>query len=155
MGKTVDTILLVFAGIVFIVVAARGCSSQSITRSWGGEMEVELEPNQKLVEVTWKESSLWFLTKDMSDDDVAESYRFSEKDSWGMLEGCVSIKEVKLSEEELAEYKAQRQYAYDYYRMGNQDENGEVFIQYNIDTDTYSLIKPYKYGENDELVPAY
>lgn len=41
----------------------RSCSEQSMTRSWGGTMEITLEPNQKLMEVTWKEDSLWFLTK--------------------------------------------------------------------------------------------
>ena len=68
-------------------------------------MEVSLEPNEKLMEVTWKDYNLWFLTKPMNENDVEETYKFYEKDALGMLEGCVIIKENKLIEEELKSYQ--------------------------------------------------
>jgi len=43
--------------------------------------------------VTWKESEIWILTRDMREDDSVETYDFSEKSSWGILEGRVTIKE--------------------------------------------------------------
>lgn len=133
----------------------RSCSEQSMTRSWGGTMEITLEPNQKLMEVTWKEDSLWFLTKKMTEDDVEESYEFYEKDVTGWLEGCVYIHEIKLSEEELEEYENQRQYAEDYYSYSNYDAYSHpIFIEYDVTTDRYILLKPYSYGPDGELVPA-
>lgn len=147
-------IVIVVIGI-FLFFGIRSCSPQAMTRSWGGTMDITLEPNEKLIEVTWKDNSLWFLTKKMTDNDIAESYAFYEKDTIGMLEGCVNIDEVKMTQEELEEYQKQQQYAYDYYLNGNYDEyNHPVFIQYNAETDTYTLLKPYSYGEDGGLVPA-
>lgn len=148
---------LVVVGIVCIFGFGllRGCSSQSMTKSWGGSMDVSLEPNQKLMEVTWKDDSLWFLTKDMEESDTAEMYYFYEKDPLGMLEGTVKIYEKKMSQEELDEYNNQLQWSNDYYNSSNHNDNGEeVFIQYNTEKNTYSLLKPYKYGEYGELVPT-
>lgn len=113
--------------------------------------EVELEPNQKLVEVTWKNDSLWFLTKNMQEDDVAESYKFYEKDTLGLLEGSVHITETKLEKEELEEYNLQKQLEEDYYKEGNfvqsegQTEPEVVFIKYDEVNDKYIKVKDYKY----------
>lgn len=144
-----------FGAVVVVILFSclRGCSGQSVAKNWGGDMEVTLEPNQKLMEVTWKDDSLWFLTKQMSDDDIAESYAFYEKDPLGMLEGCVNIKEQKLSQEELENYNNQRIWESLYYNYGNMDENGNpVFIEYNMETDEYKLLRPYKI-EDGTLVP--
>lgn len=119
-------------------------------------MDIDLEPNQKLIEVTWKDNSLWFLTKNMTENDIAESYAFYEKDTLGMLEGCVNINELKLSKDEIEEYEKQKQYEYDYYLNGNYDEYGyPVFIEYDLETNTYTLLKPYSYDDDGGLVPAY
>lgn len=39
-------------------------------------MTLELPANQKLVMITWKDDSLWYLTKPMTEEDVAETYTF-------------------------------------------------------------------------------
>ena len=155
-GKTKFWIVV---GLCIIAVCFyRGCSKQAMTRSWGDSMNVPLEPNQKLIEVTWKGDNLWFLTKEMTDDDVAESYQFYERDTTRWFEGCVYIDEIKLSPEEYEEYQTQKTYEHDYYFYSNSnyDENGQpIFIQYDIETNRYILLKPYKYGEAGELLPAY
>lgn len=71
-----------------------GCENE-VARNFGGEMTVELPKNKKLIEVTWKDDSLWYLTKDMKETDVCETYEFTEKSNTGMLEGKVIIKETK------------------------------------------------------------
>lgn len=152
------SISLIFCIIVFCFVFFRGCSEQSMTRSWGGEMDVFLEPNTKLMEVTWKEDNLWLLTKEMTEEDIAEDYKFQEKDALGMMEGCVNIHEVKLSEEELRIYEEQKQFELDYNNSGNfsyneeTSETNEVFIQYNVEENTYTLLKPYTYDEYGTLI---
>lgn len=162
-GNVAAVIALVIMGIVFLFSFGRSCSEQSITRSWGGEMDMELEPNQKLVNVTWKENSLWILTKDMKEDDVAETYTFYEKDTTGWLEGAVHIKEVKMSEEELkaleAKRKEQETLAIDYSNYSNfgydeeTEESINIFIVYDADKDEYTKIKEYTYGKDGELIP--
>lgn len=90
--------LLVLLGIglgigILCVSTLVGC--QSVTRNFGGDMTLELEPNQKLEMITWKGSSLWYLTKPMTDDDMAETYLFKESSEFGVLEGTVTVIETK------------------------------------------------------------
>ena len=117
--------------IIMIIVIAESCSAQSMTRNWGGEMETTLEPNKKLVEVTWKNDSLWYLTKDMKDGDEAETYEFSQSSSLGIFEGTVIIHEVKLSDEEYAEYVKWRDaYKINYNRYMELIDSGYTFESY-------------------------
>lgn len=50
-----------------------GCD-QGVARSLGGDMTLELEPGQKLEMITWKEDSLWYLTRPMRDDEEPETH---------------------------------------------------------------------------------
>lgn len=70
-----------------------GC--QSATKSFGGSMTLNLEPNQKLEEITWKDGSLWYLTRSMTDDDIAETHTFQQQSEFGVFEGTVIILESK------------------------------------------------------------
>lgn len=79
--------------VVTMMMVMSGC--QFATKHLGGTMTINLEPNVKLVNVTWKEDSLWFLTKPMTEDDIAETYCFEEDSEFGMLEGTVIIVEHK------------------------------------------------------------
>ena len=70
-----------------------GC--QSTTRSLGGSMTIKLEPNTKLELITWKDDSLWYLTKPMLEDDIAETHTYQQSSEWGVFEGTVTIVETK------------------------------------------------------------
>ena len=39
--------------------------------------------------------SLWYLTKPMTEDDVAETYKFQESSDLGIMEGTVTVVETK------------------------------------------------------------
>lgn len=84
-------ILLAVLVIGFIASAITGC--HSTTREYGGEMTIELEPNQKLELITWKgeENSLWILTRPMREDEHAETHTYYEDSEWGVFEGKVTI----------------------------------------------------------------
>lgn len=70
-----------------------GC--QTITRNFGGTTTINLEPNQKLEEITWKDDdSLWYLTRPMTENDIAETHTFHQSSDYG-LEGTVIIIESK------------------------------------------------------------
>ena len=74
-----------------------GC--QATTKSWGGSMTLELEPNQKLEEITWKDNDLWYLTRPMTEDDIAETHTFQQSSEFGVFEGTVTIIETKEEEQ--------------------------------------------------------
>ena len=66
-----------------------GC--HATTKSLGGEMTVELNPGQKLEEITWKDDSLWILSRPMRDGETPETHTFYEDAEWGVLEGKVTV----------------------------------------------------------------
>lgn len=68
---------------------------QFATRNCGGNTTLELEPNQKLEEITWKDDSLWYLTRPMTDDDIAETHTFQESSNFGVFEGSITVVERK------------------------------------------------------------
>lgn len=72
-----------------------GCTEQSMTREFGGSMELELPANQKLEEITWKDDTLWYLMRPMRDDEEAETHVFQASSSWGVFEGTVTVIEKK------------------------------------------------------------
>ena len=78
---------------VTMILSITGC--QSATKSLGGSMTIELEPNTKLELITWKDDSLWYLTRPMTEDDIAETYTYQQKSEFGVFEGTVTIVESK------------------------------------------------------------
>lgn len=70
-----------------------GC--QGVTKSLGGSMTIELEPNTKLELITWKDDSLWYLTRPMTEDDIAETHTYQQQSEFGVFEGTVTIVETK------------------------------------------------------------
>jgi hypothetical protein len=45
--------------------------------------------------ITWKKDQIWYLTREMNSNDVAETYQFQEESSWGVVEGTFNIVEKK------------------------------------------------------------
>ncbi len=72
-----------------------GCTENKRAKSYGGTAELTLPAGQKLVNVTWKDSNLWYLTRPMTSSDSAVIYSFHEESSFGVWEGTYIIKEVK------------------------------------------------------------
>lgn len=82
-------VLLVLA----ISILLSGCNFK--TRMLGGTQTVELPKGKKLIQATWKESNLWYLTRDMKPGEEAEIYEFIEDSNLGVAEGKVIFKEQK------------------------------------------------------------
>lgn len=80
-------------GIVLVVMMLSGCNSSA--KRWGGTTTVELPTNQKLVNVSWKDDSLWYLTRQMRDNEKAETFEYVEKSQHGIIEGKVIFSERK------------------------------------------------------------
>lgn len=64
------------------------CTDNARAKRFGGSEEITLKPNEKLLNVTWKDSDMWILTQDTL---TGKSY-FREKSSWGIWEGEIVIK---------------------------------------------------------------
>lgn len=91
MKKKIGVVLIV----VLMLLSLVGCTAQQRAKKYGGSYTIELPVNEKLSMITWKDSDLWYVTKPMTDEDVAETYKFQEDSTWGILEGVITIVESK------------------------------------------------------------
>ena len=88
MKTTLKTILIIS------LLSLTACD-QYAARHFGGTMTIEIEQDQKFMNCSWKgkEGPLWILTRTRKDGESAESYKYSEKSLYGVLEGAVLIQE--------------------------------------------------------------
>ena len=84
--------LIVLLGTIFVL---GSCTENARVKNFGGEGTVNLPQGRKLVNVIWKDYQLWYITRQMKPDDVAETYTFQEESSWGVIEGSYNIVESK------------------------------------------------------------
>lgn len=83
--------------ILFVLFAVFGLMScdQYVSRKLGGTTKIKLEPGEKLVEATWKQSDLWYLVEPMDSDYVPKTKVFKESSMYGVLEGQVVFIETR------------------------------------------------------------
>ena len=90
MKKKIITGLCVLSTICMLT----GC--QGAAKSMGGKTTINLEPNQKLELITWKDDdSLWYLTRPMREDEEAEIHTYQQSSEFHIFEGTVTIIETK------------------------------------------------------------
>jgi hypothetical protein len=71
-----------------ILILISSCNSNYNARYFGGNYEITLPKNEIFINLTWKESSLWVISKDT----ITGYYFAREKSPFGELEGQVTIK---------------------------------------------------------------
>ena len=84
--KTIAGLVVVFA----FALLAGGCNYTA--RTFGGEATIELPEGERVENVTWKENSLWVLTK-QDPNKKPITYDLKEYSNIGVLEGTVHIVE--------------------------------------------------------------
>lgn len=65
-----------------------GCTEQRRARSFGGTTEVKLSPGDKVVGATWKDSSLWVLTRPARAGEQPETLHLHESSSMGVMQAA-------------------------------------------------------------------
>ena len=64
------------------------CTDNQRAKNFGGKEEIQLKPNEKLINITWKQSNMWVLTEDT----LTHIKYFRENSDWGVWEGEIVIK---------------------------------------------------------------
>ena len=85
----------ILLAVALVGILATGCTENIRSKTFGGNMNVTLPQGQKLVTATWKNAELWYLTRPMQTNEVAETFTFVEKSSFGLVEGKVTFVESK------------------------------------------------------------
>ena len=73
--------------ITITLLALVSCTDNQRARSFGGTETVKLEPNEKFINITWKQDNLWLIVQDT----VTGNYYAREKSNFGVLQGKVVI----------------------------------------------------------------
>ena len=81
--------------IILMGVTVLSCTENIRARNFGGATTLQLPKGEKLINVTWKEADLWYLTRPMNATDTAVTYAFREESSFGIFKGVITIKELK------------------------------------------------------------
>lgn len=81
--------------VALLAITLPSCTENARVKNFGGEGTITLPKGQKLVNVTWKDTQIWYLTRQMDSTDVAETYTFHEESSFGVLQGTYNIIETK------------------------------------------------------------
>lgn len=81
--------------ILIISLLSIAACDQYAAKHLGGKMTIEIEKDQKFVNCSWKgkDGGLWILTRTRKEGEQAESYKYTEKSLYGVLEGTVNIVE--------------------------------------------------------------
>lgn len=81
--------VIIILGLVCLVTS--GCTENQNAKRFGGKETIYLSGSQRLVNATWKGDDLWLLTT--WGNTPPKTYYFTEKSSYGILEGEICIKE--------------------------------------------------------------
>lgn len=93
--RLVIALILTFVLTMFLLSMFNGCTENSRVKNFGGTGNINLPQGQKLVLITWKEENIWYLTREMRQDETAEVYKFKEESNLGIVEGTYIISESK------------------------------------------------------------
>lgn len=87
-------ITLLLAAIIVLLLSV-ACTQQERAKNFGGKATEKVAAGQKVVNVTWKDDHLWYLTRPMLATEQPETYSFKESSSWGVMQGEVIIIESR------------------------------------------------------------
>ena len=81
---------------IFVMMLCMASCEQYVSRNFGGNTTINLEPGQKLVEATWKgDADLWYLTEPMDSDYTPKTKMFKESSMMGVMQGTVTFIESR------------------------------------------------------------
>lgn len=81
--------------LLFALVAMCSCTQNQMARKYGGKMTIELPKGEKLINATWKEANLFYLTEPMEEGYVPKSKKFRESSNFGVWESEITFVESR------------------------------------------------------------
>lgn len=63
------------------------CTDNQRARSFGGTETIKIEPQEKFINITWKQDNLWVIVQDT----ITGTIYAKEKSSFGVMQGKVII----------------------------------------------------------------
>ena len=73
--------------VAITLLALVSCTDNQRARSFGGTETIKLEPNEKFMNLTWKQDDIWVIVQDT----ITGTIYAKEKSSFGVMQGKVII----------------------------------------------------------------
>ena len=84
--------------ILLVALVTLSSCEQYFARKLGGNVTINLAPGEKLIEATWKEGNIWYLTEPMDSNYTPKVKTFKESSMYGVCEGEVTFIEHSTQE---------------------------------------------------------
>ena len=72
-----------------LLLLTMSCTEQSRVRQFGGDVQIDLPKGEKLLNATWKETNLFYLTEPTESTYQPKIKTFKESSSFGVMETTV------------------------------------------------------------------
>lgn len=73
--------------VAITLLALASCTDNQRARNFGGTETIKLEPQEKFINIAWKQDNLWIVVQDT----ITGDYYAREKSSFGVMQGKVII----------------------------------------------------------------
>lgn len=73
------------------LISITSCTENQRAKQLGGSTTYDIPASRKFVNATWKDDNLWIITRNRVTTDTKEVYYFSEKSSYGLMEGNITF----------------------------------------------------------------
>lgn len=80
---------------IFVMMFCITSCDQYVSRKFGGNTTINLKPGEKLIEATWKNGDIWYLTEPMDSNYTPKTKIFKESSMMGVMEGSVTFVESR------------------------------------------------------------
>lgn len=82
---------LIYAALLSIFIVC--CTKNQAAKQFGGTMKIDLPPNTKFVNATWKNEELWYIYRPRKVGESIDTVIMQEDSNFGILEGKVQFNE--------------------------------------------------------------
>ena len=73
--------------VAITLLALASCTDNQRARNFGGTETIKLEPQEKFINIAWRQDNLWIVVQDT----ITGDYYAREKSSFGVMQGKVII----------------------------------------------------------------
>ncbi len=73
--------------VAITLLAFASCTDNQRARNFGGTETIKIEPQEKFINITWKQDNLWVIVQDT----ITGTIYAKEKSSFGIMQGKVII----------------------------------------------------------------
>ena len=78
---------------LILIIGLFSCTQNERVKTFGGKATIKVPCGQKVNNITWKGTEVWYSTEPMKDGHEPVTHTFREEASWGLIEGVYFLKE--------------------------------------------------------------